>query len=107
MGRRTAPTPFLYTKEKLKRIAKTRSYLWCEKTLKTIKRMVKKLILFAILLFVVACTGNKSDYSQLKERLDSLQKGNNRKDKDINDMTTYVSLLADGLDSIAKQEEML
>lgn len=83
------------------------SYLWCEKTLKTIKRMVKKLILFAILLFVVACTGNKNDYSQLKERLDSLQKENNRKDKDINDMTTYVSLLADGLDSIAKQEEML
>lgn len=69
--------------------------------------MVKKYILFAILLFAVACTGNKSDNSQMKERIDSLEKENNRKDKDIKDMTTYVSQLADGLDSIAKQEEML
>lgn len=69
--------------------------------------MVKKFILFAILLFAVACTGNKSDNSQMKERIDSLEKENNRKDKDIKDMTTYVSQLADGLDSIAKQEEML
>lgn len=69
--------------------------------------MVKKFILFAILLFAVACTGNKSDNSQMKERIDSLERENNRKDKDIKDMTTYVSQLADGLDSIAKQEEML
>lgn len=69
--------------------------------------MVKKFILFAILLFAVACTGNKSDNSQMKERIDSLEKENNRKDKDIKDMTTYVSQLADGLDSIAKQEKML
>ena len=67
--------------------------------------MVRKLFLF-FSLFLVACSGNKQGYS-LEERIDSLQKENDRKDKDINDMTTYVSLLADGLDSIAKQEEIL
>lgn len=67
--------------------------------------MVRKLFLFSTL-FLVACSGNKQGYS-LEERIDSLQKENDRKDKDINDMTTYVSLLADGLDSIAKQEEIL
>lgn len=68
--------------------------------------MVKKIFIFAAFL-LVACNGNKQGYSQLEERIDSLQKENNRKDKDINDMTSYVSLLADGLDSIAKQENML
>ena len=67
--------------------------------------MVRKLLLLSAL-FLAACSGNKHN-SQLEERIDSLQKENNRKDKDINDMTTYVSLLADGLDSIAKQENML
>ena len=69
--------------------------------------MVKKLFIFATLLFLTACRGNRQNFSQLEDRIDSLQKENNRKDKDINDMTSYVSLLADGLDSIAKQENML
>ena len=68
--------------------------------------MVKKICVFATFL-LVACNANKHGYSQLEERIDSLQKENNRKDKDINDMTSYVSLLADGLDSIAKQENLL
>ena len=67
--------------------------------------MVRKLLIFSAL-FLAACSGNKYN-SQLEERIDSLQKENNRKDKDINDMTSYVSLLADGLDSIAKQESIL
>ena len=70
-----------------------------------IKTMVRKLLIFSVLL-LASCSGNKHN-SQLEERIDSLQKENNRKDKDIKDMTTYVSLLADGLDSIAKQEDML
>ena len=68
--------------------------------------MVKKLLLFSVLFFA-ACTGNQQEKAQLEERIDSLQKENSRKDKDINDMTTYLSLLADGLDSIAKQENIL
>ena len=74
------------------------------KRLRKERKMVRKLFLFLVL-FLVACSGNKQ-YS-LEERIDSLQKENARKDRDINDMTTYVSLLADGLDSIAKQEDML
>jgi DNA repair exonuclease SbcCD ATPase subunit len=69
--------------------------------------MTKKLLFLASLIITACIGGNKQGFSQLEERIDSLQKENNRKDKDINDMTTYVSLLADGLDSIAKQEDML
>ena len=68
--------------------------------------MVRKLLIFSALFFA-ACTGNQQEKAQLEERIDSLQKENSRKDKDINDMTTYLSLLADGLDSIAKQENIL
>ena len=68
--------------------------------------MIRNLFIFLVL-FLAACTGNKQENSQMQERIDSLQKENDRKDKDINDMTTFVSLLADGLDSIAKQEDML
>ena len=68
--------------------------------------MVRKLLIFSALFFA-ACTGNQQEKAQLEERIDSLQKENDRKDKDLNDMTTYLSLLADGLDSIAKQENIL
>ena len=71
-----------------------------------IQIMIRNLFIFLVL-FLAACTGNKQENSQMEERIDSLQKENDRKDKDINDMTTFVSLLADGLDSIAKQEDML
>ena len=71
-----------------------------------IQIMIRNLFIFLVL-FLAACTGNKQERSQMKERIDSLQKENDRKDRDINDMTTFVSLLADGLDSIAKQEDML
>lgn len=68
--------------------------------------MVRKLLIFSALFFA-ACTGNQQEKAQLEERIDSLQRENSRKDKDLNDMTTYLSLLADGLDSIAKQENIL
>ena len=71
-----------------------------------IQIMIRNLFIFLVL-FLAACTGNKQENSQMEERIDSLQKENDRKDRDINDMTTFVSLLADGLDSIAKQEDLL
>ena len=71
-----------------------------------IQIMIRNLFIFLVL-FLAACTGNKQENSQMEERIDSLQKENDRKDRDINDMTTFVSLLADGLDSIAKQENIL
>ncbi len=81
-------------------------FLWCEKVFDKEYNMVRKLLIFSALA-LAACTGNKQENSLMEERIDSLQKENDRKDKDISDMTTFVSLLADGLDSIAKQEDLL
>ena len=50
--------------------------------------MIRNLFIFLVL-FLAACTGNKQENSQMQERIDSLQKENDRKDKDINDMTTF------------------
>lgn len=67
------------------------------------------------LLFVLICCGalggcsenGQQSNEQLRKQVDSLEKENARKDGDINDMMSYVAILADGLDSIAKQEELL
>lgn len=65
------------------------------------------LLLFSILL-LVGCAGSSKDrLSEMKELIDSLQNENIKKDQNIGEMTTYVTLLADGLDSIAKQEDLL
>ena len=40
-------------------------------------------------------------------QIDSLKIENQKKEKDINEMMSYVNVLADGLDSIAKQEDIL
>ena len=44
---------------------------------------------------------------QLTHQLDSMKQENDKKDGDIDEMNQYVSILADGLDSIARQEQML
>lgn len=59
-------------------------------------------------LCIVGCTKHgKMSYDELSKQVDSLEKENVRKDRDINDMMAFVGVLADGLDSIAKQEEVL
>lgn len=65
-------------------------------------------------LFVIACLclvgcsdNGQKDIDQLNKQIDSLQMENARKDGDIKDMMSFVGVLADGLDSIAKQEEIL
>lgn len=69
--------------------------------------MRKNYFLFVIVL-LTACSGaDKREMSRMAEQIDSLQRENNKKEQDITDMTTYVTLLADGLDSIAKQEDIL
>ena len=55
---------------------------------------------------LLACTNSRNN-SDLVSQLDSLKNENQKKEKDINDMMSYVNLLADGLDSIAKQEDIL
>lgn len=59
-------------------------------------------------LCIVGCTKHgKMSYEKLSKEVDSLEKENVRKDRDIKDMMSFVGILADGLDSIAKQEEVL
>lgn len=68
--------------------------------------MNKKILLFYVFL-LSACAGNKDKIATMEKQIDSLQSENARKDKDISDMADYVYEMADGLDSIAKHENML
>ena len=75
---------------------------------------MRKKRLFLVWSFVIACLcyvscsdNNQQNVDLLNKQIDSLQRENARKDGDINDMMSFVGVLADGLDSIAKQEEIL
>lgn len=71
-------------------------------------RLLIKLLPVVGLLVSVGCTeNNQQNVEQLNKQIDSLKKENVRKDGDIKDMMSFVGVLADGLDSIAKQEEIL
>lgn len=62
----------------------------------------------SIILICVGCSGGKQqEIDKLNKQVDSLLQDNAKKDGDIKEMMSYVGVLADGLDSIAKQEEML
>lgn len=56
----------------------------------------------------VGCSDNgQQSIDQLSKQVDSLKQENAKKDGDIKDMMSFVGVLADGLDSIAKQEDIL
>ena len=75
--------------------------------------MLKNHFSFIILLVsfglcVAGCKKNgEMNYDELNKEVDSLKKENIKKDRDIKDMMSFVGVLADGLDSIAQQEEIL
>lgn len=61
-----------------------------------------------ILTALVSCSnGNQNEIDKLNSQVDSLIKANAQKDGDINEMMSYVGVIADGLDSIAQQENTL
>lgn len=71
-----------------------------------------KLLMFLLLtagLWFAGCSngGQQQQIDQLTQQLDSMREENAKKDVDLNDMNQYVSVLADCLDSIARQEQML
>ena len=71
-----------------------------------------KLLMFLLLttgLWFTGCSngGQQQQIDQLTQQLDSMREENAKKDVDLNDMNQYVSVLADVLDSIARQEQML
>ena len=54
----------------------------------------------------MACSGNESA-DQLKKQVDSLLSVNAQYQGDLTNMNEYVDILAEGLDTIAKQEGTL
>lgn len=65
-------------------------------------------ILIFVSLGIISCKeGKNPEIDRLQQKVDSLNQENVRKDDDINDMKSFVSVLADGLDSIAVHEEVL
>ena len=71
---------------------------------------MKKRLLFLMTLsfIIVGCSNNDQQViDQLNMQIDSLKNENAKQSNDLKDMVSFVGTLADGLDSIAKQEEML
>lgn len=62
-------------------------------------------LLSAVLLTLSACSGG--DTKSLQSQVDSLLTLTSRQQGDLNDMESFVSVLAEGLDTIARQEGML
>ena len=72
------------------------------------KKGIFVFFLFLIACFVLeSCSDNRKTVESLNKRIDSLEQENSRKDGDIKDVMSYVGIIADGLDSIAKQENTL
>lgn len=70
--------------------------------------MIKKTVfILAFLGGILSCSDGTSSKNELLAQIDSLKTENQKKEKDIYDMMSYVNVLADGLDSIAKQENIL
>lgn len=70
--------------------------------------MIKKSVFFIVLLGTLfSCSDNTKEKSELLSRIDSLNIENQKKEKDISEMMSFINVLADGLDSIAKQEDIL
>ena len=70
-------------------------------------RKIFYIVLFAICSCFVSCSNDGKEFSRLYERIDSLENENERKDDNLQDLNSFVEVLADGLDSIAKHEELL
>ena len=56
-------------------------------------------------LLLTACGGN-GDSSQLQQTIDSLRQVNQQQQNSLQEMTTFVSTLSDGMNAIAYQENM-
>lgn len=57
--------------------------------------------------FFANCNGNQDNTSELQQKIDSLEAANAEKTEEIKDITEFMNIISDGLDSIAVQEEQL
>ena len=64
-------------------------------------------ITLSVASLLYGCSDNGKQIRLLQASLDSLNYVNNQREKDMKDMTSFVSMMSDGLDSIAHQEDML
>lgn len=65
------------------------------------------LVLMAVGFGFSSCNNGKQQIDKLQERIDSLEKVDTERQNDIKDLTGFITILSDGLDSIAAQEDML
>ena len=69
------------------------------------RKLTFKLIIVCIAISFFSCAnGNKSE---MEEKIDSLEQVNAQNQKDMNDLKTFITTLADGLDSISVHEQIL
>lgn len=70
------------------------------------KNVFSFFIVLTTLTVVVACNGG-AGVDELKRQIDSLENLNARNQSDLDNMSSFVSVLSEGLDTIAKQEGTL
>ena len=58
------------------------------------------------LLLLTAC-GGKTDTSALEQTIDSLRQANQQQPNSLQEMTTFVTTMSDGMNAIAQQENMI
>lgn len=69
---------------------------------------IKLVVIFICATFFWGCKESSNKENQeLSSRIDSLEKVNNMQKTDYNDLVEFVNVLADGLDSISEQEDVL
>ncbi|MCR5513078.1 MAG: hypothetical protein K6F43_05890 [Prevotella sp.] len=71
-----------------------------------IKRFLKLSCACLTALLLAAC-GGKSDTSVLEQTIDSLRQANQQQQNSLQEMTTFVTTLSDGMNAIAYQEDMI
>ncbi|MBQ8713356.1 MAG: hypothetical protein IJ551_11145 [Prevotella sp.] len=64
------------------------------------------LAMLAVLL-LSGCSGGSGDTTQLKQQVDSLRQADEQHKKELNDLTSFVETLSEGLNAISVQEEQL
>jgi hypothetical protein len=70
---------------------------------KSLIKLSGTLIMVALL---IAC-GGKADTSSLEQAIDSLRQVNQQQQSSLQEMTTFVTTLSDGMNAIAQQENMI
>ena len=72
-----------------------------------IKTFFKLLGATLITLLLLTACGGKTDTSALEQTIDSLRQANQQQQNSLQEMTTFVTTMSDGMNAIAQQENMI